>query len=59
MVEVRCAYKILVGKYEGKKLLGRPKCRWIGNVKLISKKQGVKMWNEFTWSRTGSSGWLL
>jgi hypothetical protein len=24
----------LVGKPEGKKLLGRPRCRWEGNIKL-------------------------
>jgi hypothetical protein len=27
------AYRILVGKPEGKRPLGRPKCRWENNIK--------------------------
>jgi hypothetical protein len=30
----RNAYRIFVGKSEGKRLLGRPKCRWMDNVKV-------------------------
>jgi hypothetical protein len=29
----RKAYRILVGKPEGGRLLGRPRCRWVDNVK--------------------------
>jgi hypothetical protein len=29
------AYRILVGKTEGKRLLGRPRCKWVDNVKMI------------------------
>jgi hypothetical protein len=28
------AYIILVGKQEGKRPLGRPRCRWINNIKM-------------------------
>jgi hypothetical protein len=28
------AYRILVGKSEGKKLLGRPRRRWVDNIKI-------------------------
>jgi hypothetical protein len=28
------AYKIFVGKLEGKRLLGRPRCRWEDNIKV-------------------------
>jgi hypothetical protein len=28
------AYRILVGKPEGKRSLGRPRCRWVDNVKM-------------------------
>jgi predicted membrane protein len=28
------AYKILVGKLEGKRPPGRPGCRWVGNIKM-------------------------
>jgi hypothetical protein len=27
-------YRLLVGKPEGKKPLGRPRCRWINNIKM-------------------------
>jgi hypothetical protein len=27
-------YRILVGKPEGKKPLGRPRCRWVDNTKI-------------------------
>jgi hypothetical protein len=30
----RNAYKILVGKPEGKRLLGRPRRRWEDNIKM-------------------------
>jgi hypothetical protein len=32
--EKRNAYRILVGKPEGKKPLGRPRCRWVDNIKM-------------------------
>jgi hypothetical protein len=32
MVEKLC--KLLVGKLEEKKLLGRPRCRWVDNIKM-------------------------
>jgi hypothetical protein len=35
MGETRKAYRILVGKPEGKRLLGRPKCRWWTILKWI------------------------
>jgi hypothetical protein len=28
------AYRILVGKPEGKRPLGRPRCRWVDNIKM-------------------------
>jgi hypothetical protein len=32
--ERRSAYNILVGKPEGKGPLGRPRCRWVDNIKI-------------------------
>jgi hypothetical protein len=32
--EKRNAYSLLVGKPEGKRPLGRPRCRWINNIKI-------------------------
>jgi hypothetical protein len=34
MVEKRNAYRILVGKPEGKRPLGRPRRRWVDNIKI-------------------------
>jgi hypothetical protein len=34
MGETRNAYRILVGKPEGKRPLGRPRCRWVDNTKI-------------------------
>jgi hypothetical protein len=34
MGETRNAYRILVGKPEGKKPLGRPRRRWVDNIKM-------------------------
>jgi hypothetical protein len=34
MGEKRNVYMLLVGKPEGKRPIGRPRCRWIGNIKM-------------------------
>jgi hypothetical protein len=34
MGEKRNAYRILVGKPEGKRSMGRPRHRWVGNIKM-------------------------
>jgi hypothetical protein len=34
MGETRTAYRILVGKPEGKRPLGRPRRRWVDNIKM-------------------------
>jgi hypothetical protein len=33
-------YGVLVGKAEGKRPLGRPRCRWKDNIKMNLKKEG-------------------
>jgi hypothetical protein len=33
----RGVYRVLVGRPEGKRLLGRPRCRWEDNIKLEPK----------------------
>jgi hypothetical protein len=37
MVEMRNAYSTLVGKPEGKRPLGRPRCRWEDNIRINPK----------------------
>jgi hypothetical protein len=34
MGEKRNAYRLLVGKSEGKRPLGKPRCRWVDNIKM-------------------------
>jgi hypothetical protein len=34
MCEVRCAYNNLVGRPEGRRPLGRPRCRWEDSIKM-------------------------
>ena len=40
MDEGRGVHKILVGKPEGKRPLGRPRRRWEGNIKMDLKETG-------------------
>jgi hypothetical protein len=34
MGEERVVYRVLVGKLEGKRLLGRPTLRWVDNIRI-------------------------
>jgi hypothetical protein len=34
MGEWRGVYRVLVGKLEGRRLLGRPRCRWEDNIMM-------------------------
>jgi hypothetical protein len=44
--EKRNAYRIMVGKPEGKTLLGRPRRRWVDNIKIDLREIG---WNGMEW----------
>jgi hypothetical protein len=46
MRETRNAYMILVGKPEGKRSLGRPKRRWVDNIKIDLREIG---WDGMDW----------
>jgi hypothetical protein len=35
MGEKRNVYRLLVGKPEGKRSLGKPRCGWIDNIKIV------------------------
>jgi hypothetical protein len=41
MAENRNGYRILVGKPEGKRPLGRPRRRWEDNIKMVLRKMGL------------------
>jgi hypothetical protein len=44
MGEGRSVYRILVGKPEGQRPLGRPRSRWEDNIKIDFRKWYVKAW---------------
>jgi hypothetical protein len=44
--ENRNAYRILAGKPDGKRPLGRPRCRWENNIKMDLKEVG---WDGMDW----------
>jgi hypothetical protein len=46
MGETRNAYRILVGKREGKRPLGRPRRRWVDNIKIDLREMG---WDGMDW----------
>jgi hypothetical protein len=54
----RIAYDVLVGKFEGKSPLRRPRCRW-EDIKMNLKEIGWRMWTRFAWLRIGTSDRLL
>jgi hypothetical protein len=39
--EGRGVYRVLVGRPEGKRPLGRPKNKWEGNIKLVLREIGI------------------
>jgi hypothetical protein len=41
MGEGRSVYRVLVGRPEGKRRLGRPRCRWEDNIKLDLREIGI------------------
>jgi PAS domain-containing protein len=49
----------LWGKPEGKRKLGRPRPRWMDNIKLILDRQDGMVWIGLIWLRIGTSGGLL
>jgi hypothetical protein len=46
MGEMRNAYRILVGKPEGKTPLRRSRCRWVDNIKMDLRETG---WDGMDW----------
>jgi hypothetical protein len=55
MGEKKNAYRLLVGKPEGKSPLGRPRHRGIILGLILERWDGV-MWTGFVWLRIGTGG---
>ena len=56
MGERRGVYRVLVGKPEGKRPLGRPRHRWEDNIKMDLEEVGWGTWTGLNWLRTGTGG---
>jgi hypothetical protein len=49
--ERRGVYRVLVGKPEGMRQLGRPRRRWEANIRGIFRKWDVGVWIRLSWLR--------
>ena len=54
--EERVVYRVLVGKPEGKRPLGRPRRRWEDNIKWIFRTWDVGVWTGMGWLRIETGG---
>ena len=54
--ESRGIYRVLVGKPEGERPLGRHRRRWEDNIKLDLQELGCRIWTESSWRRVGTGG---
>ena len=59
MVEGRGVHRVLVGKPEGKRPLGRPRHRWEGNIRMDLQEVGGVVGTRWSWLRIGTSGGSL
>jgi hypothetical protein len=54
MGKERGAYRILVGRPEGRRRLGRPRHRWEDNIKMDLQEVGWGAWTGLIWLRIGT-----
>jgi hypothetical protein len=59
MREERKVYKVLVGKPEGRRPLGRSRRKWEDGVRMDLREIGLGVWIGFDWPRKGMGGRLL
>jgi hypothetical protein len=59
MGEGRGAYRVLVGRPEGRRPLGRPRRRWEDNIKMDLQEVEWGAWTGLIWLRIGTGGGLL
>ena len=56
MGEKRGVYRVLVGKLEGNRPMGRPRRRWWIILEWISRRWNVGMWTGWGWPRIETDG---
>jgi hypothetical protein len=59
MGERRGVYRVLVGKPDEKRPLGRPRRRWEDNIKMDLQEMGCGLWTGSIWLMIGTCGGLL
>jgi hypothetical protein len=59
MGEGRGAYRVLVGRLEGRRPLGRPRRRWEDDIKMDLQEMEWGSWTGLIWLRIGTGGGLL
>jgi hypothetical protein len=55
----RGVYRVLVGRPEGRRPLGRSRRRWEDNIKMDLQDVGWGAWTGLIWLRIGTGGGLL
>jgi hypothetical protein len=53
------AYRLLVGRPEGRRPLGIPRRRWVDNIRVDLVRWDGVMWTRLVWLRIGTGGELL
>ena len=59
MGEKRGVYRFLLGKPEGRRPLGRPRRRWVDNIRMDLQEVDVGMWTGLGWPRIETVGGRL
>ena len=59
MNEERGMYRVLVGKPEGRRLVGRPRCRWVDDIRMDLQEVDVDIWTGLGWPRIETGGGRL
>jgi hypothetical protein len=57
--EERNVQRVLVGKPEGKRPLGRPRRRWEDGIRMDLMEMAWGVWSESSWRRIGVGGVVL
>ena len=59
ILEKRGVYMVLVGKPEGRRRLGRPRHRWVDNIRMDLQEVGCDIWTGLGWPRIETGGGRL
>ena len=59
MGEEKGVYRVLVGKPEGGRPLGRPRRRWVDNIRMELQEVGCGKWTGLGWPRIEKDGGRL